>query len=72
MPDRTILIDVGWFVGRWRRHLYAKRGLLARILAGVANGNCAPEKGVKAGRRAIVQDLKYLNFRFRQLGLSGA
>ncbi len=72
MPDSTILIDVGWFVGRWRRHLYAKRGLLARILAGVANGNCAPEKGVKSGRRAIVQDLKYLGFRFRQLGLSSA
>ena len=72
MPDSTILIDVGWFVGRWRRHLYAKRGLLARILAGVANGNCAPEKGVKAGRRAIVQDLKYLSFRFRQMGIASA
>lgn len=72
MPDRTVLIDAGWFVGRWRRHLYAKRGLLARILAGVANGNCDPEKGIRAGRRAITQDLKYLAFRFRQFGLSSA
>ena len=72
MADRTVLIDAGWFVGRWRRHLYAKRGLLARILAGVANGNCDPEKGVRAGRRAITQDLKYLSFRFRQFGLSSA
>ncbi len=72
MTDRTVLIDAGWFVGRWRRHLYAKRGLLARILAGVANGNCDPAKGVRAGRRAIVQDLKYLAFRFRHLGLSSA
>ena len=72
MADRTVLIDAGWFVGRWRRHLYAKRGLLARILAGVANGNCDPAKGVRAGRRAIVQDLKYLAFRFRHLGLSSA
>jgi len=72
MPDRTVLIDAGWFVGRWRRHLYAKRGFLARILAGVANGNCDPAKGVRAGRRAITQDLKYLSFRFRQFGLSSA
>ncbi len=72
MPDRTVLIDAGWFVGRWRRHLRTKRGLLARMLAGASRGNVSRQKVIGLGRRYIGQDLKYLRFRLRQHGLNAA
>ena len=67
-----MLIDAGWFVGRWRRHLRTKRGLLARMLAGASRGNVSRQKVIGIGRRYIGQDLKYLRFRLRQHGLNAA
>lgn len=64
---QVAFVDAGFFIGRRGRH-WGPKGSLTKMKRLVAAGRRSKANFFQAQRKAIISDMKYLEFRMRQVG----
>ena len=64
---QVAFVDAGFFIGRRGRH-WGPKGSLTKMRRLVAAGRRSKANFFQAQRKAIISDMKYLEFRMRQVG----